>query len=127
MTTRVTFMGVAVSPRNAQIAEMMMSGSTFTEVANALGIDENMVRTYCIRLRERGIPIPRQKRFKLIATSEAGERFEFIGKADVEQRGGYGYRQAHKAAQRGCEYLGMTWSKDEIDYRLGGIVTGKPR
>lgn len=114
MTTRVTFMGVSVSPRNAQIAEMMMSGSTFTEVANALGIDENRVRTYVIRLRERGIPIPRQKRFKLIATSESGERFEFIGKADVEQRGGYGYRQAHKAAQVGGKYLGLTWSKESI-------------
>ena len=114
MTTRVEFMGVSVSPRNARIAEMMMSGSTFTEVANALGIDENMVRTYVIRLRERGIPIPRQKRFKLIATSESGERFEFIGKADVEQRGGYGYRQAHKAAQVGGKYLGMIWSKEPL-------------
>ena len=114
MTTRVEFMGVSVSPRNARIAEMMMSGSTFTEVANALGIDENRVRTYVIRLRERGIPIPRQKRFKLIATSESGERFEFIGKADVEQRGGYGYRQAHKAAQVGGKYLGMIWSKEPL-------------
>ena len=114
MTTRVTFMGVSVSPRNARIAEMMMSGSTFTEVASELGIDENRVRTYVIRLRERGIPIPNQKRFKLVATSDSGERFEFIGKADVEKRGGYGYRQAHKAAQRGCEYLGMKWSKEPL-------------
>ena len=114
MTTRVTFMGVSVSPRNARIAEMMMSGSTFTEVASELGIDENRVRTYVIRLRERGIPIPRQKRFKLVATSDSGERFEFIGKADVEQRGGYGYRQAHKAAQVGGRYLGMKWSKEQL-------------
>lgn len=99
MTTRVEFMGVSMSPRNAQIAEMMMSGSTFSEVASALGIDESLVRTYVIRLRERGIPIPRSRRFKLIATSDSGERFEFVGKADVEKRGGYGYRQAHKAAQ----------------------------
>ena len=112
MSKLTTYLGLSMSPRNAQIAEMMMSGSTFTEVANALGIDENRVRTYCIRLRERGIPIPRQKRFKLIATSESGERFEFIGKADVEQRGGYGYRQAHKAAQVGGKYLGMTWIKE---------------
>lgn len=114
MTTRVTFMGLSMSPRNARIAEMMMSGSTFTEVANALGIDENRVRTYCIRLRERGIPIPRQKRFKLIATSESGERFEFTGKKDVERRGGYVYRCAHRAAQCGGEYLGMTWSKEPL-------------
>ena len=51
-------MGVSVSPRNARIAEMMMSGSTFTEVASELGIDESRVRTYVIRLRERGIPYP---------------------------------------------------------------------
>ena len=114
MTTRVDFMGVSVSPRNARIAEMMMSGSTFTEVAEELGIDESMVRTYVIRLRDRGIPIPNQKRFKLVATSDSGERFEFVGKADVEQRGGYGYRQAHKAAQRGCEYMGMIWSKEPL-------------
>lgn len=114
MTTRVNFMGVSVSPRNARIAEMMMSGSTFAEVASALSIDENRVRTYVIRLRACGIPIPNQKRFKLIATSESGERFEFIGKADVEQRGGYGYRQAHKAAQVGGKYLGMTWNKGAL-------------
>ena len=114
MTTRVTFMGVSVSPRNARIAEMMMSGSTFAEVASELGIDENRVRAYVIRLRERGIPIPRQKRFKLIATSDSGERFEFVGKADVEKRGGYGYRQAHKAAQVGGRYLGLTWTKESI-------------
>ena len=114
MTTSVMFMGVSVSLRNAQIAEMMMSGSTFTEVASELGIDESRVRTYVIRLRERGIPIPRQKRFKLIATSDSGERFEFVGKKDIEQRGGYGYRQAHKAAQVGGKYLGLTWSKDEL-------------
>ena len=107
-------MGVSVSPRNARIAEMMMSGSTFTEVASELGIDENRVRTYVIRLRERGIPIPNQKRFKLVATSDSGERFEFIGKADIEQHGGYGYRQAHKAAQVGGRYLGMTWSKEPL-------------
>lgn len=114
MTTRVTFMGVSVSPRNARISEMMMSGSTFAEVASELGIDENKVRTYVIRLRERGIPIPRQKRFKLIATSDSGERFEFVGKKDVEQRGGYGYRQAHKAAQVCGRYLGMTWCKEVL-------------
>lgn len=112
MTTRVEFMGVSMSPRNAQIAEMMMSGSTFSEVTSALGIDESRVRTYVIRLRERGIPIPRQKRFKLVATSESGERFEFVGKTDVEKRGGYGYRQAHKAAQVGGRYLGLTWTKE---------------
>ena len=114
MTTRVIFMGVSVSPRNARIAEMMMSGSTLTEVAEELGIDENRVRTYVIRLRDRGIPIPRQKRFKLVATSDSGERFEFIGKADIEQRGGYGYRQAHKAAQVGGKYLGLKWSKEPL-------------
>ena len=114
MTTRVTFMGVSVSPRNALIAEMMMSGSTFAEVASELGIDENRVRTYVIRLRERGIPIPSQKRFKLVATSDSGERFEFTGKKDIEQRGGYGYRQAHKAAQVGGRYLGMNWTKEPL-------------
>lgn len=114
MSKLTTYLGLKMSPRNAQIAEMMMTGSTFTEVASELGIDENRVRTYVIRLRERGIPIPNQKRFKLVATSDSGERFEFVGKADVEQRGGYGYRQAHKAAQRGCEYMGMIWSKESI-------------
>ena len=114
MTTRVTFMGVSVSSRNARIAEMMMSGSTSAEVASELGIDENRVRTYVIRLRQRGIPIPRQKRFKLIATSDSGERFEFTGKKDIEQRGGYGYRQAHRAAQVGGKYLGLTWSKEAL-------------
>ena len=93
---------------------MMMSGSTFTEVASALGVDEKRVMTYVIRLRERGIPIPRQKRFKLVATSDSGERFEFVGKADVEKRGGYGYSQAHKAAQVGGRYLGLTWTKESI-------------
>lgn len=107
-------MGVSMSPRNAKIADMIMSGATFAEVASELGIDENRVRTYVIRLRERGIPIPRQKRFKLIATSDSGERFEFTGIADVEQRGGYGYRQAHKAAQLGGRYLGLTWSKEPL-------------
>ena len=114
MTTMVTFMGVSVSPRNAQIAEMMMSGSTFAEVASELGINENRVRTYVIRLREHSIPIPNQKRFKLVATSDSGERFEFVGKKDIEQRGGYGYRQAHKAAQVGGRYLDMTWSKEPL-------------
>lgn len=114
MSKLTTYLGLKMSPRNARIAEMMMSGSTFTEVAGELGIDENRVRTYVIRLRERGIPIPNQKRFKLVATSDSGERFEFVGKKDIEQRGGYGYRQAHKAAQRGCEYLGMKWSKESI-------------
>ena len=109
-----TYLGLKMSPRNARIAEMMMSGSTFAEVASELSIDENRVRTYVIRLRERGIPIPRQKRFKLVATSDSGERFEFIGKADVEQRGGYGYRQAHKAAQVGGKYLGLTWCKEPL-------------
>lgn len=93
---------------------MMMSGSTFAEVASELGIDENKVRTYAIRLRERGILIPRQKRFKLVATSDSGERFEFVGKKDIEQRGGYGYRQAHKAAQVGGRYLGLTWCKEPL-------------
>ena len=64
-----TYLGLKMSTRNTRIAEMMMSGSTFTEVASELGIDESRVRTYVIRLRERGIPIPRQKRFKLVATS----------------------------------------------------------
>lgn len=114
MSKLTTYLGLKMSPRNARIAEMMMSGSTFTEVASELGIDENRVRTYVIRLRERGIPIPNQKRFKLVATSDYGERFEFVGKKDIEQRGGYGYRQAHKAAQVGCEYLGLTWSKESI-------------
>ena len=107
-----TYLGLKMSPRNVRIAEMMMSGSTFAEVASELGIDENRVRTYVIRLRERGIPIPRQKRFKLIATSDSGERFEFVGKKDIEQRGGYGYHQAHRAAQVGGRYLGLTWSKE---------------
>lgn len=93
---------------------MMMSGSTFAEVASELGIDENRVRTYVIRLRQRGIPISRQKRFKLVATSDSGERFEFVGKKDVEQRGGYGYRQAHKAAQVGGRYLGLKWCKEVL-------------
>ena len=114
MSKLTTYLGLSMSPRNAQIAEMMMSGSTFAEVASELDIDENRVRTYVIRLRERGIPIPRQKRFKLVATSDSGERFEFIGKADVEQRGGYGYRQAHKAAQVGGRYLGLTWGKEPL-------------
>ena len=114
MLTRVDFMGVSVSPRNARIAEMMMAGSTFADVASELDIDENRVRTYVIRLRERGIPIPNQKRFKLVATSDSGERFEFVGKKDIEQRGGYGYRQAHKAAQVGGRYLGLTWSKEVL-------------
>ena len=114
MSKLTTYLGVSMSPRNAQIAEMMMSGSTFAEVASELGIDENRVRTYEIRLRERGITIPRQKRFKLVATSDSGERFDFIGKADVEQRGGYGYRQAHRAAQVGGKYLGLTWSKEPL-------------
>ena len=109
-----TYLGLKMSPRNARIAEMMMSGSTFTEVASELGIDENRVRTYVIRLRDRGIPIPNQKRFKLVATSDSGERFEFVGKKDIEQRGGYGYRQAHKAAQVGGKYLGLTWSKEVL-------------
>ena len=114
MSKLTTYLGVSMSPRNAQIAEMMMSGSTFAEVASELGIDENRVRTYVIHLRQRGISIPRQKRFKLVATSDSGERFEFIGKADVEQRGGYGYRQAHRAAQVGGKYLGLTWSKEPL-------------
>ena len=109
-----TYLGLKMSPRNARIAEMMMSGSTFAEVASELGIDESRVRTYVIRLRERGIPIPRQKRFKLVATSDSGERFEFTGKKDIEQRGGYGYRQAHKAAQVGGRYLSMKWSKEQL-------------
>ena len=109
-----TYLGLKMSPRNARIAEMMMSGSTFAEVASELGIDENRVRTYVIRLRQRGIPIPRSRRFKLVATSDSGERFEFVGKKDIEQRGGYGYRQAHKAAQVGGKYLGMTWSKEPL-------------
>lgn len=114
MSKLTTYLGLSMSPSNARIAEMMMSGSTFTEVASALGIDESLVRTYVIRLRQRGIPIPRQKRFKLIATSDSGELFEFIGKADIEQRGGYGYRQAHKAAQVGGKYLGLTWCKEPL-------------
>ena len=93
---------------------MMMTGSTFAEVASELGIDENRVRTYVIRLRERGIPIPNQKRYKLVATSDSGERCEFVGKKDIEQRGGYGYRQAHKAAQVGGKYLGLTWGKEPL-------------
>ena len=109
-----TYLGLKMSPRNARIAEMMMFGSTFAEVAGELGIDENRVRTYVIRLRERGIPIPNQKRFKLVATSDSGERFEFVGKADIEQRGGYGYRQAHNAAQVGGRYLGLTWCKEVL-------------
>ena len=114
MSKLTTYLGLKMSPRNARIAEMMMTGSTFAEVASELGIDENRVRTYVIRLRERGVPIPRQKRFKLVATSDSGERFEFVGKKDIEQRGGYGYRQAHKAAQVGGTYLGMTWSMEEL-------------
>ena len=110
----ITYLGLKMSSRNARIAEMMMSGSTFTEVASELGIDENRVRTYVIRLRERGIPIPRSRRFKLVATSDYGERFEFVGKKDIEQRGGYGYRQAHKAAQVGGKYLGLTWCKEPL-------------
>lgn len=109
-----TYLGLKMSPRNARIAEMMISGSTFTEVTSELGIDENRVRTYVIRLRERGIPIPRSRRFKLVATSDSSERFEFTGKKDIEQRGGYGYRQAHKAAQVGGKYLGMTWTKEPL-------------
>jgi len=109
-----TYLGLKMSPRNARIAEMMMTGSTFAEVASELGIDESRVRTYVIRLRERGIPIPRSRRFKLVATSDSGERFEFVGKKDIEQRGGYGYLQAHRAAQVGGKYLGMTWSKEPL-------------
>lgn len=109
-----TYLGIKMSVRNAAIARLVMSGHSYSDIATLLDISVAKVTTYCSRLRYRGLDIPRSRRFKLIAVSESGDRFEFIGAKDVEQRGGYGYRQAHKAAQCGGQYLGLKWSKESI-------------
>lgn len=114
MTTRVNFMGLSMSQTSADIARLALEGLSYQEIAGELGITESCVMTYCARLRKRGLDIPKSRRFKLVATSESGERFEFIGKKDVEQRGGYVYRCAHRAAQCGGKYLGLTWSKEPL-------------
>jgi transposase len=109
-----TYQGLRMSTRNAEIARLVMSGHSYSDVADLLDIPVSQVTTCCTRLRERGLTIPRSRRFKLVAVSKSGERFEFVGKKDVEQRGGYDYRCAHKAAQKGGSYLGLTWSKESI-------------
>ncbi len=103
-----------MSTRNAEIARLMISGHSYSDVAGLLDLPVSQVTTCCTRLRERGLAIPRSRRFKLVGTDESGERFKFIGKKDLEQRGGYIYRCAHKAAQKGGSYLGLTWSKEAI-------------
>lgn len=114
MSKLTTYLGLKMSPRNAEITRLVMSGHSYSVISDMLDMPVHEVTRCCSRLRERGIPIPNQKRFKLVATSESGDRFEFIGKKDIEQRGGYGYRQAHKAAQIGGKYLGITWSKESL-------------
>lgn len=114
MTARVTFMGLNMSQTSADVAQLALEGLSYQEIADSLGITASCVTTYCTRLRKRGLSTPKSRRFKLVATSESGERFEFIGKKDVEQRGGYVYRCAHRAAQCGGKYLGLTWSKESL-------------
>lgn len=107
-------MGLMMSQTSADIARLALEGLSYQEIAGELGITESCVMTYCARLRKRGLGIPKSRRFKLVATSESGERYEFIGKKDIEQRGGYVYRCAHRAAQCGGEYLGLTWCKESL-------------
>ena len=112
--TITEYLGLKMSQTSADIARLALEGLSYPEIAEGLGIRESCVMTYCSRLRKRGLTIPRSRRFKLVAVSESGERYEFIGKKDLEQRGGYVYRCAHRAAQCGGQYLGLTWSKEEL-------------
>lgn len=114
MSKLTTYLGLKMSPRNAEIAQLMMSGSSYPSIAETLGMSLQEVTRCCSRLRDRGLNIPRSRRFKLVATSKSGERFEFFGTKDCEQRGGFCYRQAHKEAQCGGEYAGYKWSKESI-------------
>lgn len=109
---RTRYLGLKMSQTSADVAKLSLEGLSYPEIAEEMGISESCVMTYCSRLRKRGLTIPRSRRFKLVAESESGERHEFIGKKDLEQRGGYVYRCAHRAAQCGGHYLGLKWSKE---------------
>lgn len=110
----IEYLGLKMSQTNADVAKLALEGQSYSEIAEELGISKSCVMTYCSRLRKRGLTIPRSHRFKLVAVSESGDRFEFIGKKDLEQRGGYVYRCAHRAAQYSGQYLDLTWSKESI-------------
>ena len=112
--TLTRYLGLKMSQTSADVVRLALEGLSYPEIAGELGISESCVMTYCSRLRKRGLTIPRSRRFKLVAVNESDERYEFIGKKDLEQRGGYVYRCAHRAAQCGGQYLGMTWSKESI-------------
>lgn len=114
MNPLTIYLGLKMSQTSADVARLALEGMSYQEIAGELGITESCVMTYCSRLRKRGLNIPRSRRFKLVATSESGDRYEFIGKKDLEQHGGYVYRCAHRAAQCGGEYLGLTWSKEAL-------------
>lgn len=98
----------------SMVSNLALAGMSYQEISEELDITIPHVMTCCVRLRKKGVTVPRSRRFKLVAESESGERFEFIGKKDLEQRGGYVYRCAHRAAQKGGLYLGLTWSKEAI-------------
>jgi len=108
------YLDLKMSQTSADVAKLALEGLSYLDMSEELGITESCVMTYCSRLRKRGLTIPKSRRFKLVATNESGERFEFIGKKDLELRGGYVYRCAHRAAQCGGKYLGLTWSKEAI-------------
>lgn len=114
MSKLTTYLGLKMSIRNVDITRLVMSGHSYSTIATTLGMPLHEVTRCCSRLRERGLDIPRSRRVKLVATSESGERFEFFGTKDTEQRGGFCYRQAHKAAQCGGDYAGFKWSKENI-------------
>lgn len=107
------YLGLKMSVRNACIARLVMSGHSYSLIAGTLGMPLHEVTRCCSRLRERGLDIPRSRRVKLVAICQkTGERYEFFGTKDCEQRGGFCYRQAHKAATDNLVYLGLKWSKE---------------
>ncbi len=112
MLTR--YLGLKMSQISADVARLALEGLSYLDISDELGVSESCVMTYCSRLRKRGLTIPKSRRFKLVATDESGEQFEFIGKKDLEQRGGYVYRCAHRAAQKGGHYLGLMWRKEKL-------------
>jgi DNA-binding CsgD family transcriptional regulator len=109
-----TYQGLRMSTRNAEIAQLVMSGHSYSDIAEKLGMSLHEVTRCCYNLRERGLQIRPQRRFRFIATNEKGEQTIFIGNNDIKNRGGFCRVQVHKAATNGTEYAGFTWVKESL-------------
>lgn len=106
----VEFKGLVMSVTRANVAQMLLDGMTYSQVAKCLGVDRACVTRAASSLRERGLELPRQRRVVICAQPvDGGEVIRFNGKKDVERRGGFSYVYSHYVASRNMVSNGYRW------------------